>query len=106
WTAGSRCRSSGFDLLAVEQTTERPGQPGPGRAEAVGEPLLEADVLGVAQAAIRLEGGWIIGADVEHDLVAGPQQLRGDGARDGGRVAPATIVDVGQDVADDGEPGL
>ena len=70
----------------------------------MGETLLEADVLGVAEAAIGLEGGRIVGADVEDDLVAGPEQLRGDGAGDGGRVAAATIVDVGQDVADDREP--
>ena len=72
----------------------------------MGEPLLEADVLGVAEAAIGLERRRVVGADVEDDLVAGPQQLGGDGAGDGGRVAAAAVVGVGQDVADDREPRL
>ena len=69
------------------------------------EPLLEAHVLGVAQAAVGLEGRRVVGADVEHDLVARPQQLGGHGAGDRGRVAAAAVIDVGQDVADDREAG-
>ena len=81
------------------------GEVGPGRAEAMDEALLEADVLRVAEPAIGVERGRVVGADVEHDLVARPQQLGGHGAGDGGREAATTIVDVGQDVADDGQPG-
>ena len=69
------------------------------------EALLEADVLGVAEAAVGAEGGRVVGADVEDDLVARPEQLRGHGAGDGGGEPAPTIVDVGQDVADDGQPG-
>ena len=72
----------------------------------MGEALLEPDVLGVAEPPVGLERGRVVGADVEDDLVAGPEQLGGDGAGDGGRVAATTIVDMGQDVADDGQPGL
>ena len=97
----------GIGLLpAGEEAPERRREVWPGRSEPVDEPLLEADVLGVAERAIGLERGRVVGADVEHDLVAGPQQLRGHGAGDGLREAAATVVDVGQDVADDGEPRL
>src|SRR6185436_11709209 len=63
-------------------------------------------MLRIAEAAIRLERRWIVRADVEHDLIAGAQQLGGDGPRHGGRVAATTIVDMRQDVADDGDPCL
>ena len=78
----------------------------PWRPEPVDESLLETDVLDVAEPPIGLERRRVVGADVERDLVAGPQQLGRHGAGDGGRVAAATIVDVGQDVADDGQPRL
>ena len=68
------------------------------------EALLEADVLGVAEPAIGVEGRRVVRADVEDDLVAGPQQLGGHGAGHGGREAAAAEVDVGQDVADDRQP--
>ena len=55
----------------------------------------------VSEAAIGVERGRVVGADVEHDLVARPQQLGGHRAGDGGREAATTIVDMGQDVADD-----
>ena len=76
----------------------------PRRAEPMDEALLEPDVLGVAEPAVGVERRRVVGADVEHDLVARPQQLRGHGAGDGGREAAAAVVDVGQDVADDGQP--
>ncbi len=72
----------------------------------VDEALLEADVLAVAEAAIGLERRRVVGSDVEDDLVAEPQQLRGDGAGDRRGVAAAAVVDVGQDVADDRQPGV
>ena len=62
------------------------------------EALLEADVFRVPEAAVGIEGGRVVGADVEHDLVAHPQQLGGHGTSDGGREAASTVVDVGQDV--------
>ena len=58
----------------------------------------------IAEPPIGVERRRIVGADVEHDLVARAQQLGGDGAGHRGREAAATVVDVGQDVADDGEP--
>ena len=97
--------SSRVDLLAVEEAPERRGEVRPGRAEAMDEPLLEAEVLRVAEAAVGVERRRVVGADVEHDLVAGPQQLGGHGAGDGGREAAAAVVHVGQDVADDREAG-
>ena len=68
------------------------------------EPFLEADVFLVSESAIGVEGGRVVGADVEHDLVARPQELGGHGAGHRGREATTTIVDMGQDVADDGQP--
>ena len=68
------------------------------------EPFLEPDVLDVAEPPVGLEGRRIVGADIERDLVARSQQFGGHGTGDGGRVAAATIVDMGQDVADDGKP--
>ena len=94
-------RSSGVGLLAGEQAAQRRRDVGPGRAEAVDEALLEAGVLGVAEPAIGVEGRRVVGPDVEDDLVARAQQLRGHGAGDGGREAASTIVEMGQDVADD-----
>ena len=90
--------------LRLKRRRSGRGEVRPRRAEAVDEPLLEADVLGVAEAAIGVERGRVVGADVEHDLVARPQQLGGHGAGDGGREAAAAVVDVGQHVADDREP--
>ena len=81
-----------------------PARSGHGRPEPVDEPLLEAEVLHVAEPAIGVERRRIVRPDVEHDLVAGPQQLGGHGAGDGRREATTTVVDVGQDVADDGQP--
>src|SRR5690242_2985646 len=72
-----RRSSSSVSLLAVEQPAQWRGDGGPRRAEAVGQALLEADVLLVAQPAVGVEGGRIVGPDVEHDLVARPEQLRG-----------------------------
>ena len=69
------------------------------------EALLEADVLGVAEAAIGVERRWVVGPDVEHDLVARSQQVGRDRAGDRGREAAAAVVGVGQDVADDGQAG-
>ena len=60
---------------------------GHGEPEAMDEPLLEADVLGVAEPAVGVERRRVVGADVEDDLVAGPQQLRGHGAGHGRREA-------------------
>ena len=54
--------------------------------------------------AVGVERGRVVGADVEHDLIAGAQQVGGHGAGHGGREAAPTIVDVGQDVADDRQP--
>ena len=68
------------------------------------EALLEADVFGIAETTIGVERRRVIGADVEHDLVARLQEFRGDRTGDRRRKATSTIVDVGQDVADHGEP--
>ena len=73
--------------LRANEAAQRRREVGPRRAEAVDEALLEPDVLGVAEAAVGVERGRIVGADVEHDLVAGAQQLGGDGAGDGRREA-------------------
>ena len=70
------------------------------------EPLLEADVLGVAQAAVGLQRGRVVGADVEDDVVARLQQLRCDGAGHSGGEAAAAMVGLGEDVADDRQPRL
>src|SRR3954452_19295253 len=97
-----RRRSCAVDLPAGEQAPEWTGDVGPRRAEAVGEPLLEPDMLDVAEATVRLERRRVVRADVEDDLVARPKQIRRHGAGDGGGEAPASIVDVRQDVPDDG----
>ena len=68
------------------------------------EPFLEPDVFRVAEPAIGVQRRRIVGPDVEHHRVADLQQRSGDGAGDRSRVTPAAEVDVGQDVADDGEP--
>ena len=104
WAGGALAVVIGVDLLAAEQAPDRRREVRPGRAQPVDEPLFEADVLGVAEPAIRVEGGRVVGADVEDDLVARLEELGGHGAGDGGGEAPATVVDVGQDVADDREP--
>src|SRR6476469_8375964 len=96
--------SSRVVLLAVEEAPKWRGEVGQGRAQAMDEPFLEADVFLVSETAVRVERGWIVGADVEHDLVACPQQLRGHRAGDGGGETTSTIVDMGQDVADDRQP--
>ena len=70
------------------------------------EALLEADVLLVAEPAIGLERRRVVGADVEDHLVAGPQEVGGHRAGRRGREAATAVVDVGQDVADDGQPRL
>src|SRR4051794_25927809 len=93
-------------LPAVEQTTERCGQVGPRRAESMGEALLEPDVLDKSEPAVGLECGRVVRANIQDDLVAGPEELLGHGAGHGGREAAAAIVDVGQDVADDRDPGV
>ena len=59
----------------------------------------------IAEPSIGVDGGRIVRPDVEDDLVARPQQVGGDGAGHGRREAATAIVDVGQDVADDGQPG-
>ena len=69
------------------------------------EALLEARVLDVAQPSIGVDRGRIVRPDVEDDLVARPQQFRGHGTGDGGREAATTIVEMGEDVADDRETG-
>ena len=91
-----RWRVIGVGLLAGEEAAEAAqARSGQRRAEAMDEALLEADVLGVAEAAVGVERGRIVGADVEDDLVAGPEQLRGHRAGHRGRVAAAAVVDDG-----------
>ena len=65
---------------------------GPRRAEPMDQPLLEASVLGEAEAPVGVDRRRVVGADVEHDLVARPQQLGGHGAGDGGREAATAVV--------------
>ena len=101
--AGGRHRGS--VSLRLKQAPDRRGEVRPRRAEAMDEALLEADVFRVAEATIGVERGRVVGADVEHDLVACPQQLGGHRAGDRGGEASTTIVDMGQDVADDRQPG-
>src|SRR5580765_4651593 len=96
--------SSRVILLAIEEAPERRSEVGQGRAQAMDEPFLEADVFLVSKAPIGVEGGRIVGADVEYHLVACPQQLRGHRAGDGSGETTTTIVDMGQDVADDRQP--
>jgi len=43
----------------------------------VDEALLEARVLGEAEAAVGVEGRWVVGSDVEDDLVARAEELGG-----------------------------
>ena len=73
----------------------------PRRPEPMDQPLFEANVFLVAQAAIRLQRGRIVRADVEDDLVAEAQQFCRDGAGRGGGEAAAAVVGVREHVADD-----
>ncbi len=98
-------RHRGSVSLRVNRRRNGAARVRPGRTEAMDEALLEADVFRVPEAAVGIEGGRVVGADVEHDLVAHPQQLGGHGTGDGGREAASTIVDMGQDVADDRQAG-
>src|SRR4029078_4101419 len=98
-----RC-SWGVVLLAIEEAPERRCEVCQGRTQAVDEPFLEADVFLVSETAGGVERGWIVGVDVEHDLVACPQELRGHRTGDGGGETTTTIIDMGQDVADDRQP--
>src|SRR4051794_31637554 len=88
----------------AEQPAEGGREVGPGRADPPDQPLLEASVLGVPELAVGLNGRWVVGADVQDDLVAVAEELGGHRARDGGRVAVTPMIDVGEDVADDAEP--
>ena len=78
----------------------------PTRRRAVDEPLLEAHVLAVAQLAVCLERRRVVGADVEHHLVAEPEQLGGHRTGDRRRVAAPPVVDVGHHVAHDAQARL
>ena len=79
---GHRC---GGLLGGGQEAAKRAGQAGPRRPESVGEPLLEADVLLVAEPAIRLQRRRIIGPDVQDDFIARPEQIGGDRAGRGRR---------------------
>ena len=69
------------------------------------EPFFEAHVLGVPEAAVRVQRRRVVGPDVQHDLVAGPEQIGGDSAGDRGGEATTAIIGVGQHVPDDGQTG-
>ena len=70
------------------------------------EALLEADVLRVAEPAVGLQRRRVVRADVEDDLVAGPQEIGRHRSGRGGGEAAAAVVVVGEDVADDRQPGI
>src|SRR5256885_13286139 len=58
---------------------------GPQRADPVSQPLLEANVLGVAKPPVCVECRRIVGAHVEHDMVAELKQSGGDRGGGGDR---------------------
>ena len=90
--------------LRVKRRRNGAARSGQGEPEAMDEAFLEADVLGEPEAAVGVEGRRVVRPDVEHDLVARAQQLGGHRAGHGRREPASTIVDVGQDVADDRQP--
>ena len=65
WSAGSCARRA-----AAEQASEGRGEVRPGRGRAADEALLEPAVLLVAEPAVGGDGGRVVRADVEDDLVA------------------------------------
>src|SRR5665811_1145545 len=95
--------SPGSTLAAPQEppdgTLERGQRPQRG-AVPVDEPLLETDVLAVSELGVGLQRRRIVGPDVEHDLVAEAQEVRGDGAGEGGRITTAAEIRVGHHVAD------
>src|SRR4051812_31925196 len=70
------------------------------------ESFFESDVLCVPQPTIGLEGGGIVGADVQDDLIARAEELGGHRAGHRGREATTAVVSVGKDIADDGNSCL
>ena len=101
-----RCEVVGGRSPRGRRAAERGGEVGARRAQAPDEPLLEPDVLGVAETAIGRERRRVVAPDVEHDLVARAQELRGHGAGHGLGVAAAAEVDVGEHVAHDRQPRI
>ena len=104
WSDGRRFRGPRTD--AGEQAPERGGEVRPRGAGPPGEALLEPAVLLVAQPAVGSDGGRVVGADVEHDLVTGPEQFGGHGAGRGLGIAATAVVGMGEHVADDREARL
>ena len=76
------------------------------RADPVPETLLESNVLGVAQPPVGVQRRRVVGADIEHDMVAELEQVGRDGAGRRLRVAAPAELRLGQHVADDRDPRL
>src|SRR3990170_4706569 len=98
-------RSSGRGLLPGNEGTDQRHDLGPGRSDTSGEPLLEADVLGIAEVAIGTDGRRVVRPDVEDDMVARLEQLGRDGSGHRRGVPAAAVVAVGEHVAHHREPG-
>ena len=103
WACWSTGGTTGVAAATREQAAERRREARPGRRGAPGEPLLEAAVLLVAEVTVGGDRGRVVGPHVEHDVVAGAEQLGGHGARHRLRVAAPAVIGVRQDVADDRE---
>src|SRR4051794_1816568 len=68
--------------------------------------LLEAVVFLVADRSIGTQRRRVVRAHIEHDVVARAQELLGDGARRGLRVAATAEVVMSHDIADGSHAGL
>src|SRR4029079_13122352 len=90
--AGSLQWSWAVGLLADEQSAQRRSEVRPRRTESMDEPFLEPGVLDVPEVAIGVDLRWVVGPDVEHDLVAAPEQLCGDRTGHGRGEAAAPVV--------------
>ena len=92
-------------LAGREEASKRSDDAIPARDATMRQALLEADVLAIPERPVGGQRRRVVGADVEHDLFAGAQQLLGHGAGDLLGEATAAVVGMRHDVADDAQPG-